>query len=108
MADFVAGPQSYTFPLWRGQDSSFIVKRKNPATGAYLDYDAGTTAKIVFTSGSTNYEFSAVITGHQAQFTVDDEAVKDVRNGSLWRLQFTINGKDKSPVVGKVVRKDAK
>lgn len=108
MAEFISGPKTYTFPLWRGQDSVFTVKRKNPTTGAYTNYEAGTTAKVVFTSGSTELEFDAVVNGHTAQFIVDDEAVKDVRNGSVWRLQFTVDGIDKAPVVGKVVRKDVK
>lgn len=107
MADFLDGPESYTFPLWRGQDTAFIVKRKNPTTGAYINYDTGTTAKIVFLSGVTEYSFQAVISGSEAQFNINDVDVINVKTGSLWRLQFTIGGKDKSPIIGKVIRKDA-
>jgi hypothetical protein len=107
MTDFLSGPESYNFPLWNGQDTSFIVKRKNSTTGDYINYDAGTTAKIVFVSGTTSYEFPAVVSGSEAQFSINDQDVVNVKSGSFWRLQFTINGKDKTPIVGKVVRKDA-
>lgn len=106
MPDFLDGPKTYTFPLWRGQDTAFVVKRKDSETGAYIDYDEGTTAKIVFTSGINTYEFDAVVSGSEAHFTVNDADVVDVRSGSTWRLQFTMGGKDKSPIVGKVARKD--
>ena len=108
MAEFVSGPKTYTFPLWRGQDSVFTVNRRDPDTGQYIDYDDGTTAKVVFTSGTTEYTFEAEIVGHTAQFIVDDQSVADVRNGSMWRLQFTVDGIDRALVVGKVVRKDVR
>lgn len=108
MAEFLSGPKSYTLPLWRGQDTAFTVKRKNPDTNAYINFDAGTTAKIVFTSGTTDYEFSATISGSEAHFFIDDDDVVAVKNNSLWRIQFTVNGQDRTPIVGKVVRKDAK
>lgn len=108
MADFLAGPVSYMFPLWRGQDTSFVVKRKDPATGDYIDFEEGTTAKIVFVSGANEYVFDAVVDGHSASFVINDDDVVNVKTGASWRLQFTINGRDNAPVVGKVSRKDAK
>lgn len=108
MADFLDGPKNYTFPLWRGQDSAFVVRRKDATTGAYVDYDAGTTAKVVFTTGTTEIEFAANISGSEAQFFIDDDDVVDVKHNSLWRLQITFNGSDRAPVVGKVARRDAK
>lgn len=108
MADFLSGPKSYSFPLWRGQDSAFVVRRRDATTGDFLDYDEGTTAKIVFSNGTTEIEFPATISGSEAQFVIDDEDVADVKHNSLWRLQITTNGSDRAPFVGKVVRKDAK
>jgi hypothetical protein len=108
VSDFLDGPKNYVFPLWRGQDSAFVVKRKDPVTGSYINYDSGTTAKVVFTAGTVEIEFPGVISGSQASFFIDDEDVEAVKHNSLWRLQFTINGSDSAPVVGKVSRKDAK
>lgn len=107
MPDLLSGPTVITFPLWKGQDTYFVVKRRDPDTGDLIDYDQNTTAKVVFTSGRNEVEFSAVISGSEAQFLIDDASVADVKNNSTWRLQFTINGRDKSPVIGKVSRKDA-
>lgn len=107
MADLLSGPKVITFPLWRGQDTYFVVKRKDPDTGEFIDYDDNTSAKIVFISGKTELEFPAVIDGSEAQFLIDDASVVDIKNNSTWRLQFTIDGRDKSPVIGKVSRKDA-
>ena len=108
MADFLTGPKTFTFPLWRGQDTAFTIRRKHPTTGAYVDYPENTTAKIVFTSSNTDYEFNAVIDGHEARFSINDDDVVNVRTNSVWRLQFNFGGADRTPVNGKVVRKDAK
>lgn len=105
MADS-SGPKVLTFPLWRGQDTVFTARRKDPVSGNYVHYAPGTTAKIVFTSGQNVYEFAAVIDGDSATFTIDNATVYTVRNNATWRLQFTIDGRDEAPVVGKVVRKD--
>lgn len=107
MPDLLSGPTLVTFPLWKGQDTYFVVKRRHPETNALINYDAGTTAKVVFTLGKEEIEFFATITGSQAQFLIDDASVANVKNNSTWRLQFTIDGRDKSPVIGKVSRKDA-
>lgn len=107
MADLLSGPRVVTFPLWRGQDTYFVVRRKDPDTGAFIDYDETTSAKVVFISGKNEVEFEATISGDSAQFHIDDAAVADVKNNSTWRLQFTIDGIDKAPVIGKVSRKDA-
>lgn len=107
MPDLLNGPQVVTFPLWKGQDTYFVVKRKDPNTNQVIDYDENTTAKVVFTSGRNEVEFSATIVGSEARFLIDDASVADVKNNSTWRLQFTIDGIDKSPVIGKVSRKDA-
>lgn len=107
MPDLLSGPRVITFPLWKGNDTYFVVKRKDPNTGDEIDYDENTTAKVVFTSGKVEVEFQATIVGSEAQFLIDDASVVDVKNNSTWRLQFTIDGRDKSPVIGKVSRKDA-
>ena len=107
MPDLLSGPTVITFPLWKGQDTYFVVNRRDPNTGNLIDYDENTSAKVVFTSGKNEVEFSATIVGSQAQFLIDDASVADVKNNSTWRLQFTIDGRDKSPVIGKVSRKDA-
>lgn len=107
MPDLLGGPKVVTFPLWRGQDTYFVVRRKDPDTGDFIDYDENTSAKIVFISGKTELEFPATIDGDAASFQIDDTLVADVKQNSTWRLQFTINGIDKSPVIGKVSRKDA-
>lgn len=85
-----------------------MVKRKDVTTGAYINYDSGTTAKVVFNTPTAEIEFPAVISGSEAQFFIDDDDLAEVKHNSLWRLQFTVGGKDRSPVVGKVSRKDAK
>lgn len=109
MADFpLKGPKSYPIPLWRGQDTCFTIYRRDPETGEHIDYDEDTVVKIVFTTGVVDYEFFAEIDGPRAKFVIDDQAVLDVRSNSIWRLQFVINGRDRAPIVGKVVRKDAK
>lgn len=108
MSDFLDGPKVYVFPLWRGQDTSFVVKRKDADTGEYIDYEDGTTAKIVFSTTTEDLEFDADISGSEAQFFINDDDVVNVKHNSQWRLQFTIDGKDKAPVVGKVARKDAR
>lgn len=107
MADFLSGPKTFTFPLWQGQDITFNVKRKD-SEGVEIPYDAETFAKIIFNAGTVNeIEFEAVIDGSNAQFIIDDTEVADVKTGSKWRLQFTVDGQDKTPVLGKVSRKDA-
>jgi len=107
MADLLSGPKVVTFPLWAGQDTYFVVKRKDPNTGEFINYDSTTTAKVVFISGKTEVEFSATIVGNEARFLIDDAGVAGIKNNGTWRLQFTIGGQDKSPVIGKVSRKDA-
>lgn len=107
MADLLGGPKVITFPLWRGQDTYFVVKRRDLETGEFIDYDENTSAKVVFLSGKTELSFTAKIVGNEAQFLIDDASVENVKNNSTWRLQFTIDGIDKSPVIGKVSRKDA-
>ena len=95
------------FPLWSGEDISFVINRKDPDTQEYIDYAAGTSAKIVFNVDKADeIVIPAVISGHEAQFSIDDETVKGVKTGSLWKLQFTVSGKDKAPVIGRVNRKD--
>lgn len=107
MPDLLSGPRVITFPLWKGQDTYFVVRRKDPNTGLALDYDENTSAKVVFTTGTTSIEFQATIEDDKAEFLIDDASVVNVKNNSTWRLQFTIDGIDKSPVIGKVSRKDA-
>jgi hypothetical protein len=110
MAEIISGPIDYSLPIWNGQDTTFTVKRVDPSdTTVFIDYDEGTTAKIVITpslSSAVDLEFPAVISGHEALFVVNDTEVKDVRAGSIWRIQFTVNGRDRTPINGKVVRKD--
>lgn len=110
MTDIVPGPKVYTLPIWMGQDTSFIVNRVDPLDDSlFVDYPADTEAKIVVTPRGFNVtplEFDADISGHQALFVIDDEAVKDVRNGSLWRIQFTYAGRDRAPINGKINRRD--
>lgn len=106
MADELGGPKVLSFPLWRGQDTKFTARRKDPLTGMAVNYSSGTVAKIVFTSGKTVAEFHATIEGDAATFVIDHSQVTNIRNNATWRLQFTIDGVDESPVVGKVVRKD--
>lgn len=105
MTSFLNGPLSRPFPLWKGQDTTFVVNRRD-AQGEYLDYDPNTTAKIVFIINKEEFAVSAEIEGHTAQFVINDTDVTGVKTGSVWRLQFTIDGRDKTPVNGKVVRKD--
>lgn len=107
MADELGGPKVLSFPLWRGQDTKFTARRKDPITGMAMNYSPNTVARIVFTSGKTVAEFAATIEGDTATFTIDNDSVANIRNNATWRLQFTIDGVDESPVVGKVVRKDA-
>ena len=51
MPDLLSGPTVITFPLWKGQDTYFVVNRRDPNTGNLIDYDENTSAKVVFTSG---------------------------------------------------------
>lgn len=60
----------------------------------------------MITSAGVDMEFPAEISGHSAKFVIDDATTKNVRTGSIWRVQFTVNGRDRTPVNGKVVRKD--
>lgn len=106
MADS-SGPKVLTFPLWRGQDTVFTARRKDPVSGNYVHYAPGTTAKIIFTSGSNVVEIEAKsISGGIAYFDIKSADVENVRGNATWRVQFTVNGRDESPVIGKVVRKD--
>ena len=105
MAD---GPKVMQFPLWRGQDTKFVVRRKDPVSGTHVFFTPGTTAKIVFTSGSNVVEVEPDrIENDTASFIIRSSDVESVRNNATWRLQFTVDGLDESPVIGKVVRKDA-
>lgn len=108
MADFLKGPLIRNFPLWSGEDITFIINRKDPETQEYIDYAENTTAKIVFNvDRDDEVTINATITGHEAQFLIDDASVSGVKTGSKWKLQFTISGLDKAPVIGRVNRKDA-
>lgn len=100
------GPKVMQFPLWRGQDTTFIARRKDADSGNYVHYAPGTIAKIIFTSGSNVFEIVGNIYGDAASFVIQNSIVENVRNNAAWRLQFTIDGRDESPVVGKVIRKD--
>lgn len=101
-------PTGYSLPIWNGQDTNFVAHRLDPNDpNVELDFGDNISAKIVITSLRTELEFPAVISGSRARFVIDDEAVKGVKTGSKWRLQLTINGKDRAPINGKVVRKDA-
>jgi len=100
------GPKVLTFPLWKGQDTKFVARRKDPASGNYVHYSDNTTAKIIFISGVSSVEFDAVIDGETATFVIESAAVESIRNNATWRLQFTVDGRDESPVIGKVERKD--
>ncbi len=99
-----ASKQVMEFPLWEGEDVNFSAKRKSPI-GKYIPFAPKTEAKIIFTSGKTIVEVPGVINGSVASFTVRADDVANVRNGATWRVQFTIDGKNESPVTGKVVRK---
>ena len=107
MADFVESPLIEPFPLWRGEDTTVVIKRKD-SDGNYIDFSENTSVKIVFVSSNVEYVAQGVIQGHKAVIVVDDDLVVDVKSGATWRLQFTVNGRDKAPIIGKVVRKDAK
>lgn len=101
-----SGPKVLTFPLWRGQDTVFTARRKDPVSGNYVYYAPGTTAQIIFTSGNNTVSFDAVIARDIATFTIDSNSVENVRNNATWRIQFTVDGRVEAPVIGKVVRKD--
>lgn len=102
------GPKVMQFPLWHGQDTEFVARRKDNDSGNYVDYAPNTAAKIIFTSGQNVIEVEAKkISGQYAFFVIEHALVENVRNNSTWRLQFTVDGRDESPVIGKVVRKDA-
>jgi len=98
------GPQVLDFPLWEWEDTVFIARRKNELKD-FIPYATGTTAKIIFTSGKTVIEVPGEINGSTATFTVLSDVVANVRNGATWRVQFTVDGLDESPVIGKVSRK---
>lgn len=100
------GPRVLTFPLWQGQDTKFTARRTDPHTGQPLAYPEDTSAKIVFTSGKNTAEFSATIEGDSASFVIDSDAVSGIRNNATWRLQFVIDGRSESPVIGRVSRKN--
>lgn len=100
------GPKVLTFPLWDGQDTKFTARRTDPHTGQPLAYPENTTAKIIFTSGKNKAEFNATIDGDSALFVIDSDAVSNIRNNATWRLQFVIDGRSESPVIGKVSRKN--
>lgn len=107
MADS-SGPKVLTFPLWRGQDTVFTARRKDPVSGNYVHYAPGTTAKIIFTSGKNVVEIQAdTIINDAATFIVKSFDVENIRSNATWRLQFTVDGLNEAPVIGKVVRKDA-
>lgn len=108
MADALKGPLIRSLPLWRGQDTNFVINRFNGRDGSgnpiYLDFPVGTTARIIIDSKPVVAE-EAVIVGHQATFAVPHDLTDNTKKDTLWRVQFTIDGRDKAPVAGKVVRK---
>lgn len=103
MAD---GPKVMQLPLWRGQDTKFVARRRDPDSGNYVHYADGTIAKIIFVSGQNVVEVIGDIYGDTAMFVIHSDDVLNVRSNASWRLQFTVDGRDESPVVGKVIRKD--
>lgn len=102
-----SGPQVLNFPLWRGQDTSFVARRKDKNSGHYVNFAEDTIAKLIFTSGTTTVEVEGEIKGNAVFFIVRSDEVESIRNNASWRIQFTIDGRNESPVIGKVVRKDA-
>lgn len=97
------GPKVLEFPLWEGQDTTFTARRKHQ--GKFVPYDPATTAKIIFTSGTTVVEIPGIIAGDTAAFDVRSEEVVNIRSGATWRVQFTTNAVEEAPVIGKVSRK---
>lgn len=96
-------PKILEFPLWEGQDTRFIARRKEQ--GKFVPYDPTTTARIMFISGPTIIEIPGVIEGDTATFDVRHEEVSKIRGGATWRVQFNVNGTEEAPVIGKVSRK---
>lgn len=106
MADFLKKALVRTFPLWLGQDTTFTVNRVD-SQGDPLDYDDGTELKVVFFDlDIDDIESDAVISGSAATFTIKYTDVVDVPTGGPWRMEVSVNGIDKAPVIGKVVRTD--
>lgn len=97
-------PQILDFPLWEGDDTTFIAHRKDES-GKKIPFSASTVAELVFTSGKTVVRIPGDIAGGAATFLVKSEEVANVRSGATWRVQFTTDGVEEAPVIGKVSRK---
>lgn len=110
MADFLEGPVICNLPLWIGEDTDFIINRRNgvdeDGLPVYVDYDIGTTARIIIDKKEGVITREATISGHAAAFKLLSTDTDSVKKETLWRVQFTLPliG-NKVPIAGKVVRK---
>lgn len=109
MADLLRGPTIANLPLWYGEDTLFVIRRHTldaEGNSIPVNYDTGTTARIIIDQKGTDITAEAIIVDDVARFQLLATQTDAVKKDTLWRIQFTFpTVGNKVPLAGKVVRK---